>query len=206
MSSSLYLNNPSELKIYIYLHGGPFFILENLNDDPFTHYFNKMLKNIFIINYPVVKRQGGVIDFQYVYQEIERLRIEKTNYELYLIGESYGGYLTSLFSKYNLVEKIICISGFVSIKYQALFSSERVWLTSYLSPEASDFYDIHKKNLVRTAITFFNGTKDMQIPYQQLLPLASNDKIKIVLLDGFKHREANQKMDNLLKKVLDLLD
>ncbi|EFR61275.1 hypothetical protein [Lactobacillus jensenii] len=46
----------------------------------------------------------------------------------------------------------------------------------------------------------------MQIPYQQLLPLASNDKIKIVLLDGFKHREANQKMDNLLKKVLDLLD
>lgn len=81
-----------------------------------------------------------------------------------------------------------------------------MWLTSYLSPEASDFYDIHKKNLVRTAITFFNGTKDMQIPYQQLLPLASNDKIKIVLLDGFKHREDNQKMDNLLKKVLDLLD
>ncbi|MCZ3703974.1 hypothetical protein L2Z99_03085 [Lactobacillus mulieris] len=105
------------MKIYIYLHGGPFFILENLNDDPFTQYFNKMLKNVFIINYPVVKRRGGVIDFQYVYQEIERLKIEKTNYELYLIGESYGGYLASLFSKYNLVEKIICISGFVSIKY-----------------------------------------------------------------------------------------
>lgn len=133
-----------------------------------------------------------------------KIKQRYSNAKLYLIGESYGGFLTSLFSSQNIFEQILCLSSFVSINYQKLFSPERVWLSNYLSTDSKDFYFLQEKGLVKVPITFINGKDDSQVPWQQFLPLINSidPYIRIKLFDNYIHRETGIK----LKVVIDYID
>lgn len=198
--SLYYLNQKTPDKIFVYIHGGPFFTILSPQDDPFAYHLFKKEKNIVLINYPTVLGKGGIDDYNYIYSKIIKLRYQYKKANLYLIGESYGGFLASLFSSKNIFKKIICLSGFASINYQELFSSEKSWLINYLSKSSKDFYFLQKNTSIKVPIVFINGKKDKQIPWQQFLPLltSSNINIKVKLFDDYVHREHGKKLKSLL--------
>lgn len=199
-----YLREKKPDKIFIYLHGGPFFTILAPQNDPFAYYLVKKRKNVCLINYPITFGKGGFTDYNYIYTKILKIKQRYSNAKLYLIGESYGGFLTSLFSSQNIFEQIICLSSFISINYQKLFSTEKDWLSKYLSTDSKDFYFLQEKGLVKVPITFINGKNDSQVPWQQFLPLinSSNSHIKIKLFDNYIHRETGSK----LKVIIDYID
>lgn len=201
-----YVINTDDKTMVIYLHGGPFFNIETPLDDPFASFFFKK-RNLILLNYPFKKGIGGMDDFKYLYDAFVRLKIKFPKYKFYLVGESYGAYLSSLFSQFNFFEKIICISGFVSIIYQQLFSSEREWLAQYLNPNAVDLLYLAQKNVINTPIYLINGDKDLTTPWLQLetLNLLNNKNVKIYVLNGFRHRENKKKLDKVITLVQSIL-
>lgn len=51
MCKILYYLREKPDKIFIYLHGGPFFTILAPQDDPFAYYLVKERKNVYLINY-----------------------------------------------------------------------------------------------------------------------------------------------------------
>ena len=85
-------------------------------------------RNFILLNYPIVYDDGGISDYQFLKEYFWEYKRQHPNKEMVLLGESYGGYLASLFAAEYIFRKIIAISAFTSIAYQELFSSERSWL------------------------------------------------------------------------------
>ncbi|EGG31945.1 MAG: hypothetical protein N4R24_01075 [Lactobacillus iners] len=197
----------SKRKIIIYLHGGPFFEIKTPLEDPFATFFSKK-ENLILLNYPIKTGEGGKKDFDWLYSTFKKLKSYFPNYKFYLIGESYGAYLCSLFSQFSIFEKIICISGFSSIQYQQLFSSEKSWLISYLSPNAIDLLYLVQHNMIKTKIYLINGDQDITTPFQQITTLnclnASSNLITYIL-KGFNHRERGAKLEKVIKLINGIL-
>lgn len=206
--SLVYLTNTNEKNIFFYLHGGPFFNIKTPKDDPFAYYFFKKKNNLILLNYPINPGYGGIKDFNYLYNYILKIKKKYPNYNFYLVGESYGAYLASLFSQVNLFKKIICISGFISISYQKLFSSERNWLIYYLHPKAWDFSRLIINKKVKSNIYFINGTQDQTTPYQQFYFINDfdlNNMANVTILKDFKHREQGEKIQNIIDLINNIL-
>lgn len=198
-----YFLDQDSRKQYFYLHGGPFFNIQKWQDDPFASMLHDCKKNLILINYPVVFGEGGTTDFLFLKSYFQKFKRHHPNSEMVLIGESYGGYLASLFANLNLFKEIIAISAFISIEYQELFSSERVWLKRFLSPQASDFFYLYKNHQIKTEILFVNGSKDLAVPSKQFLVVLNSidKKLRINILPGYEHRETGKKLNNVISLI-----
>lgn len=188
-------------KVYFYLHGGPFFSLGSWQEDPFATMLYNEQRNLILVNYPIVYGNGGISDYQFLKEYFGKYKREHPNTEMILLGESYGGYLASLFAAEYIFRKIITISAFTSIDYQELFSSERSWLKNYLSENALDFYTLCRNNKVNTQTIFINGSRDSRVPYQQFLALPFMKKFKVNILPGFTHRECGTRLEYVISLV-----
>lgn len=119
-----------------------------------------------------------------------------------MIGESYGGYLATLLNQYyGIVDKIISISSFISLEYQYLFSTERIWLQKYIDYRATDF--LHTLTLINNIkIIFINGYNDPLVPIAQFSVINNKkDGIFLYKLKDYKHRESGTKL-NKIKQIL----
>jgi dipeptidyl aminopeptidase/acylaminoacyl peptidase len=163
----------------VYLHGGPNFNLNEFTDDPFLESICNKKINTFAINYDLCKGYGGVKDIENIKRIIKTINLKYRPLKIFVIGESYGGYLASLLVKNSMISKIISISGFVSIQYQLLFSTERYWLKNYISPSLPDYVSIQEHHKV--PITFINGGKDKTIPIFQFNLVKTNSNTKIII-------------------------
>lgn len=132
-------------KIVVYLHGGPDFSIKNEDDDPFVKYLLKNKINVVIVNYPLVSGEGGTTDLKFVRCKIFAVIEKYSEYILYVLGDSYGGYLASLLTDISRIKEVIVVSGFISLRYQYLFSTERSWLKEYMDKGATDFLRSFKK-------------------------------------------------------------
>ncbi|MCD5524441.1 alpha/beta hydrolase family protein [Lactobacillus delbrueckii] len=188
-------------KVYFYLHGGPFFSLGSWQEDPFATMLYNEQRNLILVNHPIVYGNGGISDYQFLKEYFGKYKREHPNTEMILLGESYGGYLASLFAAEYIFRKIITISAFTSIDYQELFSSERSWLKNYLSENALDFYTLCRDNKVNTQTIFINGSRDSRVPYQQFLALPFMKKFKVNILPGFTHRECGTRLEYVISLV-----
>lgn len=121
-------------------------------------------------------------------------------YIFYILGDSYGGYLASLLIDMPNIRQIIVVSGFISLKYQYIFSTERLWLREYMSENAIDFFEISKGKTAIPPIIFIQGSLDKAVPITQFSIMQNNIKLKKLM--GFKHREKGKKLNKVLKEVL----
>lgn len=188
-------------KVYFYLHGGPLFTLRNWQEDPFATMLYNEQRNFILVNYPIVYGNGEISDYQFLKEYFWEYKRQNPNTEMVLLGESYGGYLASLFAAEYIFRKIIAISAFTSIAYQELFSSERSWLKDYLSENALDFYTLCRDNKVNTRTIFINGSRDSRVPYQQFLALPFMKKFKVNILPGFTHRESGTRLEYVVSLI-----
>ncbi|MDO4912427.1 MAG: DUF2920 family protein [Lactobacillus sp.] len=174
--------------LFIYLHDGPDFVLKSYKYDPYCNFIHGLGYNLVILNYPFCPGQGGSTDLNYVKNSIDRLISKYKNFKIILIGESYGGYLASLLSNYKKFDKIIILSGFISLNYQFIFSSERTWLRSYIGSN-DDFYGIIKSNCIKNKIYFIQGEKDVECPIEQFFALKNVQNVKLLVLKEISHKE-----------------
>ncbi len=94
-------------KVYFYLHGGPLFTLRNWQEDPFATMLYNEQRNFILLNYPIVYGNGGISDYQFLKEYFWEYKRQNPNTEMVLLGESYGGYLASLFAaEYIYSEKL----------------------------------------------------------------------------------------------------
>ncbi|MCD5492135.1 alpha/beta hydrolase [Lactobacillus delbrueckii] len=55
-------------------------------------------RNFILLNYPIVYDDGGISDYQFLKEYFWEYKRQHPNTEMVLLGESYGGYLASLFA------------------------------------------------------------------------------------------------------------
>lgn len=187
-------------KLVIYLHGGPRFNIYKEDEDPFVWFLLKNKVNVIVINYPFVPREGGNIDLKFIRRKILSLMEIYDEYIFYILGDSYGGYLASLLIDMPNIRQIIVVSGFISLKYQYIFSTERLWLREYMSKNAIDFFEISKGKTSISPIIFIQGSLDEAVPIAQFSIMQDNIKLKKLI--GFKHREKGKKLNKVLREVL----
>lgn len=182
--------------IVIYLHGGPFFKIDNLDSDPYVKAMYKNGFSVAVLNYNTVSGDGGIVDYMTILKEI-KTRFEDSSLKA-IVGDSYGGYLAALISHDVMCETVV-ISGFISLEYQRLFSTESNWLLMYMDKNAPNYVSHTGKNSKK--IVFIQGTNDQQCPYQQFLTLkASNEKV--ILMEGYKHRETGFKLYHVIESLI----
>lgn len=183
----------------IYIHGGPFFKVVSLDSDPYVKAMYEEGFNVAALNYTTTESSGGNADYMDILKEIRTTFKDITLKAI--VGDSYGGYLATLLS-YDIMCKTIVISGFISLSYQRLFSTESTWLLKYVDKHALDYLSHIGKS--RKPISFIQGTNDLQCPYQQFLALKSN-KENLILMNGYKHRENGTKLKNVIHCLIDEL-
>lgn len=199
-------------KLVIYLHGGPFFEIKSRYDDPIIM---RLLNQNFVvvaINYlddieehleNKIWGRGGEYDLMICYEEISKIIVANKEMTIYLVGESYGGFLASILSSNNFdIEKIVIISGFISITYQLLFSSEYIWLNRLLSKKSRDFWSIIEDVKINTV--FIHGELDQACPIKQFDLIS--ERFKVNRLIDFKHRETGKKLKTVYDLVIDELN
>lgn len=194
-----YFYHANHDSIIIYLHGGPFFKIDTLSSDPYVHamYLNGF--NVAVLNYNTTSGGGGIVDYRSILKEIKTTF--KDSRLKAIVGDSYGGYLATLLS-YDIMCDIVVISGFISLEYQRLFSTEATWLTTYMDKIALDYVTHVGKN--KKKIYFIQGTNDEQCPYQQFLTLKSNNE-RVILMAGYKHRETGSKLSHVVECLINEL-
>ena len=64
-------------------------------------------RNFILLNYPIVYGNGGISDYQFLKEYFWEYKRQNPNTEMVLLGESYGGYLASLFAAEYIFRKII---------------------------------------------------------------------------------------------------
>lgn len=207
MDVKFFKNEPTKQDIIIYLHGGPFFQINKESDDPIIGFLLDNGYKVYVINYlensdPTstnpIWGNGGVVDFSFVLQAVQKLIKKHINNNIFVVGESYGGYLASLLANTSLrIRKIIVISGFISIDYQFLFSSENRWLKQLLSKKAYDFNSL--LNDIKIPIVFIQGSLDITSPIQQFSLV--EEIVPVYKLSGFRHREEGQKLNAVYEIV-----
>nr|WP_245202387.1 alpha/beta fold hydrolase [Jeotgalicoccus pinnipedialis] len=136
-----YHDNKNENTI-IFIHGGP--------KSSYLPYYNIIIKyflnlgfNIYLPNYPgslgygieyekMLDKKGGNIEIRYLKNLIKML-----DGNIYLYGESYGGYLALLLSLQPDLDiyKTFVVNGFTDINYQFIFSKARKLMDLFFSIE-----------------------------------------------------------------------
>lgn len=195
-------NESTDLAI-IYIHGGPYFQIKKSNDDPYLEFLVKNYPIVFCPNYTInlnekkFKERIGLYDIQKFINDI------KNKYSrIVIIGDSYGGYLASLFSSDNNIDKVIVISGFISLYYQSIFSKEWKLIQSIFKANDLDWLSLYQNKKNITPTYFIQGTADNACPVQQFEVI--NDKFngKIFKLSGFTHREISTNKINTILSIL----
>jgi dipeptidyl aminopeptidase/acylaminoacyl peptidase len=189
-------NNNHHDPVVIYLHGGPFFKIVDLASDPYVQAMYKNGFNVAALNYNINSGRGGKDDYMAILREL-KTTFENSQVEA-IVGDSYGGYLASLLSR-DVICKTIVMSGFISLNYQRLFSTESGWLMKYLDKEAPDY--LSNKGSGDNKISFIQGTKDQQCPFQQFLALKSGNE-RVILMKNFKHRETGSKLNQVIECLM----
>ncbi len=204
-------------KALIYLHGGPFYSIKNFNDDQIIPILFKTNRDIYAINYcgsigflnrPPMRiiGKGGCVDLQEIKILISNLKNKYAS--TIVVGDSYGAYLASLLFFNANLEKIIVMSGFISITYQFLFSTERLLLKKVLSANATDFLNMVQHSITnQVPISFYQGTDDTICPIKQFDLIKNTRRIRLYKLKHYTHRESGEKFFLIGRKILmEILD
>lgn len=176
----------------IYIHGGPYFQIKKSSDDPYLEFLVKNYPIVLCPNYTInlnakkFEKHIGLSDIQKLVSEI------KDNYSrVVIIGDSYGGYLASLFSNDRIIDKVIVISGFISLYYQSIFSTEWKLIQSIFKFNDLDWFSLYQNKRNITPTYFIQGTIDKACPIQQFKIIDNEFNGKIFKLPGFTHRETS---------------
>lgn len=187
----------------IYIHGGPYFQIKKSSDDPYLEFLVTNYPIVFCPNYTInlnarkFEKRIGLSDIQKFVNKI------KGKYSrIVIIGDSYGGYLASLFSADCNIDKVIVISGFISLYYQSIFSKEWKLIQSIFKPNDLDWFNLYQNKKNITPTYFIQGTVDNACPVQQFEVINNEFNGKIFKLSGFTHREISTNKINLILSIL----
>ncbi|AQQ55407.1 alpha/beta hydrolase family protein [Planococcus lenghuensis] len=174
--------------IIIWLHGGP-----NAKWDRSFHYLlcDLLAQDMTVIRPNIrgstdqsksfassIMNDWGGIDARDVIDLInffkKEFKIQEN--EIYIMGESYGAFLCYILaSKYKIsCGGFICISGFVDLSYQYLFSNSRRLVKDFLGPlnKNNIFYKVRSPiyyvENIESKLLIIHGKKDTHCPLKQI--------------------------------------
>jgi hypothetical protein len=221
--------NQNPVANIVMLHGGPV-------DRYYNKYNPLVLKlfqencNIYLINYPGssgyglkfkkdLYGKGGIKDFESIKKFI--LNIKNKDIPLFLIGDSYGSYLSILLllkSKeiIDIVKKTYATNAFTDLRHQFLFSASNIVLKKYFPKINSndikhinpidiltedDSYNLENKLLI------INGIDDYYCPYHQIKQFENISKCEAIYLKDQNHFKIDfrgqYEIDNLIFKDIE---
>lgn len=212
------ISQKNSRKILLYLHGGPAWnitpnyygwIEETLelgysivfmNYSGSTGYGEKFYKKL-------LKNNG-----EEALKDIKEFVNYFNNRNIYILGESYGGYLAVLMSFYKNKNIKLCISinGFVDYKYLYLFSHSRNIIESYFDVKSDKNNPIHilEKNKIYSNLIFLHSDKDIYAPIKNIYTFIEKTKkhISLYLLTEIGHYSIshykNKQRDVIINKLI----
>ncbi|HDR7708323.1 TPA: alpha/beta fold hydrolase [Bacillus cereus] len=217
------LKEKKQSKIILMLHGGPYYhfdfsynpLAKNLLNNEFTVYMVNFYGSTgYGGNYKnKIRLNAGESDLQQVIKIIKHLNNLYPQKEVYVYGESYGAYLSTLlsFQKYIRIKKIISFGTFTDIRYQMLFSNSILLMRELFTLDnitTKNPIDLARNTKVIHDITFIHGKNDQHCPYQQIINFQNSlnteslKKVKIITIDNFGHYSLNSKEDRLLTNLI----
>lgn len=213
-----YKNNTNSGRILLYLHGGPAW---NVIPTYFS-WLEKTLKfgySVVFMNY-----SGSTGYGEYHYKKLLRNNAKEAladikefvkhynGNDIYILGESFGGYLAVLMSFYENKNIKLCMSvnGFVDYKYLYLFSYSKNVINNYfdLKTNENNPISIVQKNEIINKLIFLHSKKDIYSPIKSIYTFIqeSGKDIDIYLLTDIGHYSVsyykNRERDDIISKFL----
>lgn len=198
-------NNITKRGLVVMLHGGPAGRYSN-RFDPMAFSFAEKGFAVYLLNYPgstgydysyqeELYGKGGTVDLFAVIKSIKTLNQKYKDCPLYLIGDSYGGYLAilTLIKIESGISKVYATNAFTDIRYQFLFSCARSVITKYFpaisSPEIRKInpIDLVTHGQLKDRLLIINGVNDPYCPKQQILQFAELSGCDFELLADYPH-------------------
>ena len=192
--------------IVVLLHGGPCARYYN-QYDPLINEFMTMGIDIYMINYAgsdgydrayreKLYGNGGVHDYADVERSIINISDKHQGIPLFVIGDSYGGYL-AIRASLKLgkhIDKVYATNSFTDIRHQFIFSSARYVIEKYFPPINSPLIEtINPINIAGSVsslcgkLRIINGLNDFYCPHQQVEQFAKITNCEIDFLEDYPH-------------------
>lgn len=211
------ISNQKQTGTVIMFHGGPFYRYVNTYY-PIIPVLLEVGISIYLINYTGssgynLKYQeklygnGGKYDYYDIKKCIEVIGEKYKKFPLFVIGDSYGGYLTLLaYVKGEAgVAKYYATNAFTDIRYQYLFSNARAIIKKCFSDITSQKIrninpiDLASKIKSVSNLMIINGSNDPSCPVEQILQFQKITNCEVKILSDYPH----YKVDYLEQKNID---
>ena len=213
-------NTTKKRGLIVMLHGGPAGKYSN-RFDPMAYSFAEKGFAVYLLNYPgsagydysyqeELYGKGGTVDLIAIVKSINALKQKYKDCPLYLIGDSYGGYLAilTLIKMESGISKVYATNAFTDIRYQFLFSSARSVITKYFPPISSP--EIRKVNPIdlvsdgqlKNRLLIINGVNDPYCPKQQILQFAEVSGCDFKLLADYPHYKVDFKETDKISNII----
>ncbi|MGF3113072.1 alpha/beta hydrolase family protein [Facklamia sp. P9177] len=212
-------------KTLVYLHGGPDTYIRNEYLDFVEQMLNKGFR-VIMVDYSGSISYGSKFykklfnnNGEEAVKDIESilLKIRMENSQIFIMGESFGGYLAvvSAIKFSDIISKAISINGFTDYRYQYIFSVARQVITKYFDITISKNNPIDLiENISSSApLVFIHGEKDVYCPIKQIevfiekLRMIGYIDVKLIKIDGEGHysmlpRIINKFYSQFIKEVV----
>lgn len=194
-----------EFKTAIYLHGGPDTYIRN----EYLGFIEPMLKRgmrVMLLDYSGSISYGTEFyerlldnNGEEALKDIETLLMEIRNEcnQIFVIGESFGGYLAVLSAVISphIISKSIAINGFTDYRYQYIFSAARQVMSKYfdITISKNNPIDLIEKAPEMSSLAFIHGVKDVYCPIRQVEVFVEKTKllgytdVKLIKIEGEGH-------------------
>ncbi|HEC2172499.1 TPA: prolyl oligopeptidase family serine peptidase [Staphylococcus delphini] len=211
-----------KFKTVIFLHGGPDTYIRN----EYLEFLNPMLQNgieVLLVDYSGSISYGTKFyqrllnnNGEEALKDIESILIKIRNKckHIFVIGESFGGYLAivSAIRFPHIISKSIAINGFTDYRYQYIFSAARPVVKKYFDIKVSknNPIDLIEKNSNITPLVFIHGIKDVYCPIKQIeifvekSKVLGHENIKLIKIEEAGHYSMLPRVMN--KFYLHLID
>lgn len=189
----------------IMVHGGPSSHYSN-QYEPLAKSLVEIGLRVYLINYTgstgygetfknKLYGRGGVYDFHDIKRSIKRISKCYSNCPLFVIGDSYGGYLALLCllkTKYK-VTKFYVTNTFTDLRYQYLFSKSNYIVKKYFPDVLTNTIsernpiDLVKSTPFNRRLLIINGINDPYCPFQQICQFKKETNCDVKFIKDYPH-------------------